>query len=544
MLPPSARKSRAADTIPAKHLHSSLNKVRHNINVVKWTPDGRRMLTASISGEFTLWNGVSFNFETIMQAHDTAVHAVAWSHSDDWLVSVEDSGVVKYWQPNFNNVKSIQAHEDPIRDLAFAPSDSKFVTASDDFSLKIFDFAAGAEESKFEGHEWDARSVDWHCSKGLLASGSKDHTVKLWDPRTGRCLTTLRNHKTGVSGVRFEPTQGTLLASCARDQMARVLDLRMMRDVFHLKISEKDVSSMVWHPFHSNMISTGSSEGGINHFLLDESNTPPGVVSTLSAYDTASSTNTSAQLIYPAHHITYAHEASVRSLDWHPLGHILTSGSQDRATRFWSRPRPGDDEYMHDRFHIGQAAAEAQGTWKRANERNAREEDDLEAEDEAEGLVDQQMPSRQAFPGLPGISRGSVPVPPTDAASGPNTGHYPAAFAGMPVMPPAANGMPPALPPLPPGMDIEKLKSMFGGQLPPMPPINGQGGVPPPFPAFPGGLPPPGMLPSGFQMPPMPAGGPGMGQGAETTGRRKAPLPSQQESLQEQLRQGNLPRAW
>jgi len=66
MLPPLARITKAAETIPAKHLHSSLNKIKHPVNVVKWTPEGRRLLTGSSSGEFTLWNGMSFNFETIM----------------------------------------------------------------------------------------------------------------------------------------------------------------------------------------------------------------------------------------------------------------------------------------------------------------------------------------------------------------------------------------------------------------------------------------------------------------------------------------------
>ena len=34
---------------------------------VVWTPDGRRLVTGSASGEFTLWNGTAFNFETILQ---------------------------------------------------------------------------------------------------------------------------------------------------------------------------------------------------------------------------------------------------------------------------------------------------------------------------------------------------------------------------------------------------------------------------------------------------------------------------------------------
>ena len=67
MLPPPAKIQHAVDAIPSRHLHSSTNKLKHPINIVKWTPEGRRLLTGSSSGEFTLWNGMGFNFETIMQ---------------------------------------------------------------------------------------------------------------------------------------------------------------------------------------------------------------------------------------------------------------------------------------------------------------------------------------------------------------------------------------------------------------------------------------------------------------------------------------------
>lgn len=73
MLPPFAKPHNAVDSIPAKLLHSSLNKVKHPINVVKWTPEGRRLLTGSSIGEFTLWNGMGFNFETISQVGNAPI---------------------------------------------------------------------------------------------------------------------------------------------------------------------------------------------------------------------------------------------------------------------------------------------------------------------------------------------------------------------------------------------------------------------------------------------------------------------------------------
>ena len=270
MQPPAARVASAAESIPAKAVHSSLNKVKHPINVVKWTPEGRRLLTGSTSGEFTLWNGMGFNFETIMQAHEAAIRAVEYTSTDDWLLSADQTGVVKYWQTNFNNVKEIQAHTEAVRGLSIAPTDTKFVTCADDTTLKIWDFASSTEESTLTGHGWEVKSVDWHPHKGLLVSGSKDHQVKFWDPRTGRCLTTLHGHKNPISKTMFEPVQGNMLATCARDHTARIFDLRMMRDVLLLKGHEKDIITMAWHPMHKNLLSTGGVDGSIHHYLLVE----------------------------------------------------------------------------------------------------------------------------------------------------------------------------------------------------------------------------------------------------------------------------------
>lgn len=93
----------------------------HEETNVQWTPDGRRLLTGSSSGEFTLWNGMMFNFETILQAHDEAVRALKWSYNSDWLLSGDTQGMIKYWQPNMNNVKVLHAHREAVRDLAYPP---------------------------------------------------------------------------------------------------------------------------------------------------------------------------------------------------------------------------------------------------------------------------------------------------------------------------------------------------------------------------------------------------------------------------------------
>lgn len=90
MIPPIARTYSPADTIPVRHLHQSIGKSKKPIVVVRWTPEGRRLLTGGHTGEFMLWNGTAFNFETVM---DVRGSISAWSGY--WLISFISIGALR-----------------------------------------------------------------------------------------------------------------------------------------------------------------------------------------------------------------------------------------------------------------------------------------------------------------------------------------------------------------------------------------------------------------------------------------------------------------
>lgn len=309
-----------------KFVHLSSNKVKHLINTVKWTPEGRRLVVASHSGEFTIWNGMTFNFETIMQAHDSAVLALKYSHNDEWLLSGDQDGLIKYWQPNFNNVNIIQGHGDAIRDIAFSPNDSKFLTCCDDSSMKIWNFNNGREERTLSGHHWDVKCADWHPSLGLIVSGSKDNLLKLWDPRVLQAISTLHGFKNTILKTKFQQC-GTnrLLASVSRDRLCRVFDLRTMADFAVFRDNDLDLLGVEWHPVHANLVTTGSFDGVIKHYVLDRH-----------------IADADPHTVEATHTIPYAHEKAIHALEYHPLGHLLCSAGNDRSARFWLRARPND----------------------------------------------------------------------------------------------------------------------------------------------------------------------------------------------------------
>lgn len=117
MLPPPSYMDNPINAVTTRFVKTATNKMRCPIFTLAWTPEGRRLVTGASSGEFTLWNGLTFNFETILQAHDSPVRTMVWSHNDNWMVTGDHTGFVKYWQSNMNNVRMFQAHKEPIRGI-------------------------------------------------------------------------------------------------------------------------------------------------------------------------------------------------------------------------------------------------------------------------------------------------------------------------------------------------------------------------------------------------------------------------------------------
>ncbi|KAF4527648.1 hypothetical protein B566_EDAN010873 [Ephemera danica] len=348
ILPPSAYPENASNAITTRFVKTATNKMRCPVFCLAWTPEGRRLVTGASSGEFTLWNGLTFNFETILQAHDSPVRTMVWSHNDSWMVTGDHGGYVKYWQSNMNNVKMFQAHKEALRGIrypslinvdylepelfppqcpslcyfvrSFSPSDQKFATCSDDGTIR---------------HGADVKCIHWHPQKGLIISGSKDNQqpVKLWDPKTGQSLATLHAHKSTVMDVRWNEN-GNWLVTASRDHLLKLFDVRnLSSEVQTFRGHKKEASAVAWHPAHEGLFCSGGSDGAILFWHV-------GADKEIGA-------------------IEQAHDSIVWSLAWHPMGHILCSGSNDHTSKFWTRNRPGDQ--MRDKYNLNTLPAGASG---------------------------------------------------------------------------------------------------------------------------------------------------------------------------------------
>ncbi len=141
----------------------------------------------------------------------------------------------------------------------------------------------------------------WQEHQHIVRSSSQTHTLR-------------HGHKNTVLQVKWNGN-GNWLVSASRDQLVKLFELRMMREMQTFRGHKKEVTALAWHPFHEDLLVSGGFDGSIIYWLVG-------------------SDDPQAEMI--------GHESSVWDLAWHPVGHILCSGSNDHTTKFWCRNRPGD----------------------------------------------------------------------------------------------------------------------------------------------------------------------------------------------------------
>jgi WD40 repeat protein len=105
-------------------------------------------------------------------------------------------------------------HRGGVRSVAFSPDGKIFASASEDGTVKLWNARPARLISTLTGHTARVTSVSFHPNGKILASGSEDKTVKLWDVTHSTLIKTIKAHHSWVRTVSFSP-DGQILASCS-----------------------------------------------------------------------------------------------------------------------------------------------------------------------------------------------------------------------------------------------------------------------------------------------------------------------------------------
>jgi WD40 repeat protein len=112
-------------------------------------------------------------------------------------------------------------HSNRITKLAFSPDGRILASGSFDQTVRLWDSSTGRQRVALCGHTDQVNDVAYSPNGGLLASASHDQTIGLWEAATGWKQVTYRGHTGAVVCVAFSP-DGQWLASGSYDRTVRL----------------------------------------------------------------------------------------------------------------------------------------------------------------------------------------------------------------------------------------------------------------------------------------------------------------------------------
>ncbi len=275
----------------------------NSVETLAFSPDGKKLVAGSADGYLRLWDFRREKLKMTEWAHKGGVATVAYNPQgieEHQIASGGNDCLIKLWDGNLRQQSVLEGHEGWVTSITYSPDGNQLVSGSMDQTVRIWDVEKHTQLRVLGKHISSVKSVCYHPGGHQLASSSMDGTVTLWDAKN-HTNSKEKKYEEGVTKVSYSHDGGQLaLGSEGYTYLWNTENDETLR-----KKIRRQASSVSYHPHRRDLV-IGSDRivelCSVKHDLKPE---------------------------------VHKHEGEIISVDYHPNGRWIMSGSKDGTVKLW-----------------------------------------------------------------------------------------------------------------------------------------------------------------------------------------------------------------
>ena len=228
--------------------------------VAAFSPDGRRMVTASFDDSARLLDAATGATLGMPMPHDGAVSSATFSPDGLRVVTASWDKTARLWiAASGAALGETMHHEGLVLSATFSPDGLRVVTTSSGYTASLWDAETGAALVTPIGHLDGITSAVFSPDSKRLVTTSFDHTAQLWDVATGATLGEPMPHANWVLSAAFSP-EGARIVTASADRTAQLWDAASGATLGTPMPHEDEVTSAAFSPDGLRVV-TASMDG-------------------------------------------------------------------------------------------------------------------------------------------------------------------------------------------------------------------------------------------------------------------------------------------
>jgi WD40 repeat protein len=224
-----------------------------------------------------------------------------------FLINIDPALSVSGTSYEFVLSKAIASHKKPVSSVVFNQDGSLIATGSTDGSVKLWETNSGKQIKAIIKHPHPITSMSFNPNGKLLAVGLESGVIALWDINYKERIRTINGHEGKIYCLRFNK-DGSILASGSEDKTVKLWDMKSGNELKTFRDSTGAVYSLAFSPDEKSLASC-SAGGSIRIWEISSGNS----IQTLRE----------------------ASGKSVHSISYSPDSKTIASGSSDGSIRLW-----------------------------------------------------------------------------------------------------------------------------------------------------------------------------------------------------------------